>query len=168
MTSSVFEGFIRASIENGLAWRFSNESSIGAGLTKIFGFITGNYTASLTSRDLSSTGENTLVLLFEDTPYTGGSLITMQNRNRYYQSRSDLNPLLEIREGVTATPAGLPVTGARLLFSNKGVAQIGSSEESSLIMLKRNTSHIITAQNLDAQSATFGIGALMIRDSFIA
>lgn len=166
--TQIESGEVRDAIAKGLAWRVSKEFSLGAGLTKIFGFITGSYATGLEARDLASTGENTLFLLYEDISYTGGTLIQMQNRNRFYQSRTDLNPLTEFREDVTATPAGNPVTGARLLFSNKGVVSVGSDSDSSFIQLKANTSHIITTLNSDSQTATISFGALLRRVTFVA
>lgn len=72
--TSVIEG-IRQSIRDGNAWRFSVEFVLAAQATKIFGFITGPYTVALNARDLVSTGEDTLFLIYDDIAYTGGTVV---------------------------------------------------------------------------------------------
>lgn len=167
MGTLVVDG-IRQAIVNGTAWRFTTEFALAAGATKLIGFVTGGYSVALEARDISSTGENTLFLLYDDTSYSGGSALSLSNRNRYFKSNTELNPIAEIKTDVTATPSGAPVTGARLLYANKGVAVIGSDADSAQIILKANTSHVLSVTNNDLQEATVGIGALFRRDVFIA
>jgi len=165
--TSVTEG-VRQSNRDGTAWRFAFEFSLAAGVTKIFGFITAAYTVSLGARDLSSSGEDTLFLIYDDISYTGGTLLAMQSRNRKHKDATDLNPIIEMRQDVTATPVGAPMTGAHLLFANKGVISIGSDQDSAEILLKPSTSHILTVTNNDLQTATVGVAALFRRGEFIA
>lgn len=160
---------MRIAVENGLVWRFSAEFSVAAGATYYIGFTTGSSTVAIESRDIASTRDDTLVLLYEDVSYSGGSAAALQNRNRLKQSDSSLNPLAEIKNNVTATPAGVPVTGAHMLFGNNGGSVgIPSDPDSNVILLKPNTSHILSILNGDVLTATVGIGAVFRRDIFVA
>lgn len=166
--SITIQGEIRDHLERGLVWRWSFEQTIGAGVTRIIGFVTGNFPVFLEQRDIASTGEDTLVLVYEDVAYTGGTPITLQNRKRAAQNRTDLHPMADIKDDVTATPAGTPITGAHLLFANKGVGSFGSDPEAATIELKKNTSHIVTIKNNDANAAVIGLSAIFRREEFTA
>lgn len=161
-------GVIRQAVENGYTWRVSLEVSIASGVTRILGFLTGNMVVALEQRDIASTGDDTTVLIYEDISYTGGTPLTPQNRNRAFQGDATKNPLVEFMDNVTATPAGAPITGAHLVFANRGVGSFGADPEASTILLKPNTSHIVTILNSDGAPRTVGLGAIFRKAQFEA
>jgi hypothetical protein len=167
MVSSVTEG-VRDSVLNGLAWGVFVSFTIGPGDSRYIGFLTGDYAVALEARTLTSTGEDTLFALYENETYSGGAAIEMQCRNRYHSVDTQLNPVVEVKDDVAASPTSAVITAARLLYTNKGVASSAAGPDADQFILLANTPHILAVTNSDLQSATISIRALVRREVFIA
>lgn len=150
---------VRVAVESGLVWRMSIERTVDGSSSYLLGFTTGSKSAFIESRDLSTTADDAYILIYEDVPYTGGTVVTLQNRKRDCQNRADLSPTTDFKHGVTATPAGAPITGAHMLHTNKGTALIGDDPNAAVIELKPNTSHVIVLQNADSAAKIIALGA---------
>lgn len=163
-------GFLRTALENGLLWRIDIELAIPAGQTRYIGFTTGEGTVGIEARDLSSTGDDTKFWLYKGDTYTGGSdiLSTMVNRNTAMASSPSLNPITDIKSDVTATPFSSPIGRARIRVTNGGGSSLNPDPDSRVLLLAKETSHVLACINDDNQDCEVSVGIAFRRDIFVA
>lgn len=144
--------------ERGFAWAVT----IPAATTVMAGITTGQYAVALQERQALSSGADTTIALYEDIPYSAGVAAVLLNRNRMMQGRADLNPSSDVKTSVTASPAGTPITGFRLIGGNKPAVIAGDGVGGgSTIILKPETSHVLILQNSDVTSADVQLIAIL-------
>lgn len=148
-TQDAIRGFISA----GQVWRAEHSATdVAAAGVSYLGFVTSNVELEALSRSYSSTGNSLTVELFEAT-FTGGANVRTLNRRMGVAGA----PPVQFKTGITPAALTTVKTGLTILAAaSTGSAQAGQTSDSSLLILKANTSYVIRLTNSGSGAATVG------------
>lgn len=141
-------------IGNGIVYSAEyRQVGVAAAGQMLIGFTTTARPMVALDRGYSSTESSLTVELYEVT-FTGGTNVTMYNRN---QVIGGVSPIL-FKSGVTATLV-TPITSRTFIASSStGSATVAISTDASVIILKPSTSYVVRIVNNGATAATMGAG----------
>lgn len=143
--------------ETGNLWRLSTE--VAGGTTLLIGLITPpSKSIYLDQVSFVTSSDDASFSLYEGISYTGGTPLTLRNRNRNFSAA--VSPLQDSKTGVTATLVPANIIGtARSVISQRGQAVIG--DPPSPLILRPNTSYVlqIITANTPASNNVTGFGS---------
>lgn len=136
--------------------------TVGGTTTGHIGFTTGDVFSRMVNRKVTTDSASGSITLYKDSPYSGGTSITIKSRNQRDSANGFLPPLNAER---TVTPdsaldpakiiGSVPVEGTNQTLVDKEV-----DAKADIIFLEKNTSYIIAAENLSANPSKFHLSAV--------
>jgi hypothetical protein len=144
---------LRSFIELGQVWRAEHSAmAVAAAGVSYLGFVTSNVEMEALARNYGSSGNILLVELFEAT-FTGGTNVRTLNRKFSVSTP----PPIQFKTGITPGALTTALTSTRVLATTStGSAQVGVFPDSSLVLLKANTSYVLRMTNASAGVADLG------------
>lgn len=140
-------------IERGRLWRAEGGgASIAAGVDFKVGFVTGATQLVAINRAYGSTGSKLVIGLYE-TSFTGGTPMRVLNRRLSISGPGPISPM----EGVTASLTSVITQATILASASTGNAQASFFGETTALILKPQTSYVVSLLNGSAQLADIGI-----------
>ncbi len=148
-----------ANLQGGRLWTISNNGlNIPAGESFYFALHTNNCPVKFSSRQLSSSGDDIRVWIYEDLGFSGGATLTPKNRNRIkfdnvasFSIHADVTP-----DSVIDDPTDPKVLDVVEFVSNvQNYVNVNLDVEDSKWLFKRDTDYVIRLENADASAADF-------------
>ena len=155
-------------VEQGLTWRLEYSFDVPSGSHHYIGLTSGGSFVGVTSRSFSTEGTDTTYSLYSGTNYSGGSAITLRNRNDNYQTTTHKHPLTDCKGEVTASPVLGEYFGSIRLQTAKQLEASVGGDAGVLIMLKASTKYVLDIFNANGASRICKFSALLTRKDFIA
>lgn len=152
-------------IERGRVWRIElGGAGIAAAADYKLGVVTGSTQLVVTNRSYSATSSKLTVGLYA-TSFTGGAIPRITNRRLAIPVSAA--PAVTVLEGVTATLNTVITQATILAGTSTGNAQAAFFGESTAIILKPNTSYVVSLRNDGASSADIGMAFDMRTDELL-
>lgn len=153
-------------IANGYAWRLEYSFDVPASTTHYIGITTGPDGAYVLDRGFSTEGTDTLFTLYRGTTFTGGTPITITNRNDQFWGDTNRSPVTTLNGGVTATPlAANRMSSLRLYTVGQLERAIGS--DATGIVFAPNSNYVLAIANNVASAKISNFSAIIVRGMYV-
>lgn len=152
-------------LANGYGWKceFTPAAPLATGASVTLGLITSSDGAIIGDRSFSTDGSAAFFGLYRATTWTGGSPLTIFNRNDNHWANANRSPVSSIASGVTAAPNAADLMGSVNLRS-LGAPTVSITTEGQDIYLKPNSSYVVVITNNDAGAKTPALSLILFRD----
>lgn len=152
-------------LANGYGWKceFAPAAPLAAGASVMLGMVTGPDGAIIGDRSFTTDGAAAFFGLYRSTSWTGGSPLTLFNRNDRFWSDTSRSPVASMASAVTAAPAASDLMGSVTLRS-LGAPTVSITTEGQDIYLAPNASYVVVITNNDGAAKTPALSLVLFRD----
>lgn len=154
-------------IANGYAWRLEYSVDVPSSSTHRVGFVTGADGGYVLDRAFSTEGTDTTFVLYRGTSFTGGTPITLTNRNdAFWGEIEDRSPVTTISGGVTASPlAENRMSSLRLYTVGQLERSVGS--DATAIVFAPSSSYVLEVINANGAARICNFSAILVRGIYV-